>query len=306
MGKPEVASSCSIHLERHAVATCDVCGRTLCSECRVRDFANERDCCSTCRFIEPPGGGARPAHDGSGLAAGFDRPFRMGWSLWLRSIPVLAVFTFPVAVLIAGVLWWGGLELVETPDAEPEVLGAAWAIWGAFAAVVYGFALVGVLLTQAYTGHVPQHPYVKVFLCLLPWAVTWILVSVVVLLGSLALIVPGVILGIRLFWADEFALIHGLNPFAAMRESWTLTRGYSGRILVLQLLAGLASYPVLIVFVLLVVAGGWTLGSLQILLEGTLRDQLQFGFASWAGLVLYGALHAPEIVFFYGLRALRQ
>ena len=36
------------------------------------------------------------------------------------------------------------------------------------------------------------------------------------LVGFLLLIVPGIVLSVRLFWADEFALVHSASPLAAL------------------------------------------------------------------------------------------
>ena len=41
---------------------------------------------------------------------------------------------------------------------------------------------------------------------------------------------PGVIISIRLFWADEFAVIHSRGVLSAVRESWALTKGHTWRI----------------------------------------------------------------------------
>ena len=68
--------------------------------------------------------------------------------------------------------------------------------------------------------------------------------------GLIALLVPGVIIAARLAFVGFLVVDEGLDPIAAVRESWRRTEGYAGRILLLWLLglpivlAGLMAFGV--------------------------------------------------------------
>ena len=164
----------------------------------------------------------------------------------------------------------------------------------------FGIALTQVILSQRYTRLVQGNPYTWTLRRFVPWVLTWIICFAAIVLGTLALLIPGIILGLRLFWADEFALIHRAGPIQALKESWKLTSGNIGSLFVFQFLAGLAAYVVLIPMGILVLAFMvlvLLLGSPEYLLplENALIYLMIF--------VGYGGLHGPEIVYFYGMRA---
>jgi hypothetical protein len=165
-------------------------------------------------------------------------------------------------------------------------------------------ALVGVVLSARHTRLVEGSAYAATARRFVPWVATWVLILGIVFAGYLALIVPGVYLALRLFWADEFALIHGKGPIAALKASWDLTRGRAGAMFVFQFVLGLAQYvillPALLGFVFLMAgleAAGLTGGDVITGLETFLVFVL--------GALVYGGLHGPEIVQFYGMRAQR-
>lgn len=116
------------------------------------------------------------------------------------------------------------------------------------------------------------------------------------------LIIPGIYLSLRLFWAEEFALVHGAGPIQAIRESWDLTTGLAGSVFVFQFLAGLAAYGVFIAMGLAAVSVGAALEMLPTPITKTLRMVL----ICWGLLIGYAGLHAPEIVYLYGMRAERS
>ena len=166
--------------------------------------------------------------------------------------------------------------------------------------MAFGIALTQVILSQRYTRLVQGDPYAWTLRRFVPWALSWVICIAAIGLGMLALLVPGIILALRLFWADEFVLVHRAGPIQAFKESWRLTSGNIGSIFVFQFLAGWAAYVVLIpigVLFLALAALVQLLGSSEYLgpLELTLVYLMIF--------VGYGGLHGPEIVYFYGMRA---
>ena len=108
----------------------------------------------------------------------------------------------------------------------------------------------------------------------------------------------------RLFWADEFALVHGKGPIAALRASWQLTRNAAGPVFMFQFILGWAQNLILlpaIIGITALLAGlesiGWSHPDRLTIFEGVVLPLILF--------IVYGAMHAPELVEFYGMRAAR-
>ncbi len=116
----------------------------------------------------------------------------------------------------------------------------------------------------------------------------------------LALVIPGIYIGFRLFWADEFALTHEVNPIQALKDSWELTKGNVGDIFRFQFIAGLAAYAVLIPGILLLASLG-LVGN--VLGNPSYLEPVVVTLSFLVVFVGYGALHSPEIVRLYGMRA---
>jgi hypothetical protein len=226
------------------------------------------------------------------------RPIRSGWSLWLRNAgPLSLKVGLPLGVaysLLRFAALGPGVGQGEQFSGPHEL--------GMLFCCSLGAAAVAVTLSQAHTGSPVSNPWRSALARYLPWVGTWLVFAVAVLLGSLLLIVPGIIAGIRLFWADEFALIHRLGPIAALRESHRLTRGLTGRIFGFQFVLGLAQYLALIPLVFGFLAVGLILDALEPGLPSTL---VMGTFLSTLLVNFYASIHAPEVVYFYGLRALR-
>ena len=119
----------------------------------------------------------------------------------------------------------------------------------------------------------------------------------------MALIIPGIYLGLKLFWADEFAMVHQANPLQALSESWRLTEGEVGSIFRFQSLVGLSVYLLLIpagILIWVIQTTFELLGS-PAYLEWLMLPLLYFGV-----FLGYAALHGPEVVHFYAMRAERS
>lgn len=300
-----VTPPCARHPGRASVATCSRCAQPLCVQCRVKDVANEQVFCSE-RCLEAAREGAveQGTARNKNLRAGLKKPIRTGWALWVRSLGPLVGAVLPVAV-VGGSLWWymflsvdpGSLDVPG--DSLRLILAVALLLVGA-----YGVALVGILLSQRHTGLADGNPHARAASRLIPWMTTWLPVIVITMAGYVAFIIPGFYLALRLFWADEFALVHDKGPIAALKASWELTRKAASPVFHFQFILGFAQYLVVFPTVVVLTAGvagiaalGWKTAD-----RLSIAETLLFAFV---GLVAYSAMHAPEIVQFYGMRAAR-
>ena len=296
------AATCLRHPGLPAEGRCARCGAVFCSSCRVAVLAAERAYCSAeCRDLEVAFG-RDPTADASDLARGAERPIRIGWSLTLRSLPAVAKHLSPIAFAMALLLWYGNGTIGDAFDENgvlpPHFSLASWALFA------YGAALTGVLLTREHTGFAPGNPYLWTLSRFVPWVITWLLTAIVVVFGMLFFIIPGLMLGIRLFWADEFALVLESGPARSIRESWRLTRGHAWQIFGFQFLLGFAEYLILVPGFL---AG---LAIYQVVrasgLDAYPAVQVVVSTAVFLiAFLTYSAAHAPEVSYFYGLRAVQ-
>jgi hypothetical protein len=178
---------------------------------------------------------------------------------------------------------------------EPTLSPAGLFVW--FALLGIGTIMTQVVITEKHTGLVRGNPYLWALRRFVPWVLTALLGAVVILAGYLVLILPGIYLAIRLFWADEFAVIHGSGPLRGLRDSWELTRDKAGNIFAFQFMAGLAAYVIVVPFFLLVAV------AVPVMAASEVGILVFYVVLSWGLLTVYAALHAPEVVYFYGLRA---
>lgn len=261
--------------------------------------AEQAYCSAECRDLEA-GFGRDPTADASDLARGAERPIRMGWSLTLRSVPAVAKHVSPIAFAMALLLWYGNATIAdafqENGALPPQLRFANWALFA------YGAALTGVLLTREHTGFAPGNPYLWTLSRFVPWVITWLLTAVVVVFGMLFFIIPGLMLGIRLFWADEFALVLDSGPAGSIRESWRLTRGHAWRIFSFQFLLGFAGYLILVPGLL----AGLAIHAAARASGLDAYPAVQVGASTAVftiAFLTYSAAHGPEVTYFYGLRA---
>jgi hypothetical protein len=298
------ATSCANHPDQSAVGSCGNCGKPVCDACRVEDVAIEATFCSErCRESRPGKPGGRPV-DNATLEAGLRRPIRTGWALALRSTGRIVAHVLPIVIVGGLTVAW--LNRMAEGPAGPlaPAIGFGFVLLVLFAGA-FGVALVGVILSARHTGCVHGPPYALVARRFLPWLATWVLMIAIAFAGYLLLIFPGIYLSLRLFWADEFALVHDRNPIAALRASWELTRKQAGEIFIFQFLLGFAQYLILIpaVLVLAVLIGG--LDAISPPSDPDTIGGLHAVVLLFVGFVAYGAMHGPEIVKFYGMRAAR-
>jgi len=235
------------------------------------------------------------------LVEGFSRPIVTGWKLWGRSIKTLILHCLPIAFLTSVL---NGVILSFADPGDPQQSVQASLVLGLLTVVmfVFGIALTQVVLSQQYTRLVQGDAYVWTFQRLVPWTTTWILMMSGVLLGFLFLIVPGIILALRWFWADEFALVHRAGPLRALSESWRLTRNEVRPMFFFQFLVGIAAWPVWIIAGIVLTGSEMAIGVLG---SGLVVGVISLTVVYLVMLLAYAAIHGPEIVYLYGMRATR-
>ena len=286
----ETASECKNHPYAMAVGTCAraQCAGRFCEECRTESSDDRLYCSVACRDGDEDMGSA--ALDAA-VRAGSSHPFRTGWRLWLRSIPILAATTSPVALAMALVAWSGGSTSFENLPREQSLIVMLLGL--------YGVALSGVTLSRQHAGLPVGSPYLWALKRVIPYATTWLMVAVTTTLGLLLFIIPGMIVAIRLVWADEFALVHASSPARALQESWEFTRGRAMRVFGFQWLVGFASYLTAVPVIGLSLALSNAIQSLG----GPIANATAFGVSALMGFLAYGSIHGPELAYFYGIRA---
>ena len=295
--------TCLRHPGLPSEGNCARCGAPFCANCRVEALALEQVYCSAeCRDLEA--GVGRPlGADTSGLAEGASRPLRTGAALWAASFTTLATHLLPVAFGLALLLWLGGSALEQALDESHGMTSgftlAGWALFG------YGGALTAVLMTQVHTEFVEGNAYLWTFRRFLPWAITWLIVGALVFAGLLLLILPGLVLGIRLFWADEFALVLRAGPVESVRSSWRLTRGRTWQVFGFQFVLGCLEYLILIPGFLIGIAIHMTAQESGLGAYPAVQVVVSTAVFLIAFLT-YAAAHAAEVTYFYGIRAQNQ
>ncbi len=74
----------------------------------------------------------------------------------------------------------------------------------------------------------------------------WLSVSLVVFLGFLFLVIPGIILALGLAFSTQALVLERVSPFNAMRRSWMLAKGSKGKILLLMITVAVILFVALI------------------------------------------------------------
>lgn len=69
-----------------------------------------------------------------------------------------------------------------------------------------------------------------------------ILYGLIVILGLILLIIPGIILSIKFYFFEYFIVDKGLGPIEALKRSWRLTKGAGWNLFLLFLLLGLINF----------------------------------------------------------------
>jgi competence protein ComGC len=266
----------------------------FCGDCRVEHVATDQSFCSQECLERKVGPIRQTLITDEQLSAARKAPLRTGWSLWFRSIPTLVLKMLPIAAVIATASSVTGEY--DFDAASPPSLLIFWLL------LAYGGAVAGTILTQRYTGFNSGNPYTWAARRFLPWIAVWVLVIAFTIAGFFLLIVPGVIISMRLIWADEFVLTHSFSPFSALRASWKLTKGRVSETFAFQFVLGLAENVILIpglVLIALIPMILSLIGAQTTAVGSFITTTLTVTFL----LVMYTSFHAPEVVYFYSSRA---
>ena len=233
------------------------------------------------------------------MARAAKRPILCGWALWLRTLPGNLVAVLPIAIIASALVvgWFPGVEI--------EFPGSFWLRVAALAGLfIYGFALVSLQLSDAHLGRERRGPFSVPLDRLASWVGTWLIVTAATAAGLALLIVPGLVVWMRLAWADEYALAHSLGPVEACRASWRLSEGKTLDIFGFQFLLSLAeNVPWLLGLLVFALAFR---GLSELNLSGEVFNFVLGSIGVGWLLVLYGSFHAPEVVYFYGMQGRRS
>ena len=101
-----------------------------------------------------------------------------------------------------------------------------------------------------------------------------LLVFALVILGFIALIIPGIIIGCRLMFVSYLVMDKKLDPIEAVEKSWKLTRGHAWKIFFM----GFVSIFIFIFGLCMLIVGIfpamiWISGSFASLYESVLREK---------------------------------
>jgi len=278
---------CPNHPDLLATHSCDNCGSIVCDKCAVEAVSSLDRYCSDDCWNEAQSDVYRHFVDN------LTSPYASGFKLWADSLRPLLVAVLPVCLMVAAIPIFGARFNLAQDGTIPVGFTVAFFFFG-----VYGFLVTASVITQQYTNYAQGSVFVWAIQRLIPWAMTWALVGIVVGIGYVFFVIPGVYLALRLFWADEYALAHGDPPWRAMKESWLLTDGEVGEVFKFQLIAWLLGSAVFlsgwgVFFVLATVLpflGNWTVRFAPF-------------FIGLIFYVCYGLVHSMQLVEFYGLRA---
>ena len=282
---------CRNHPDRLAAYACDHCGDAVCPTCMVDAIAANREYCSIdCAKVAEGGTAER-------YLSGLDGPYRTGLALWRGSFADLALAVLPAAAVVGIAIWLDPALMSE--DEAVAATASPWVTFLVLAALLYGVLVSQVTLSRNHTELIEGSPHRWVLRRLLPWLLTWGIVIVGTVLGYLALVIPGIILGLRLFWADEFALAHRLGPIEAAQESWAVTKGRARDLFSFQFIAGLFAWLAIFGGLAVVV---FPLGMLTGIV-GIDSDAILMAAIAFTFFMAYAAVHAVQVTKFYGTLA---
>jgi hypothetical protein len=233
------------------------------------------------------------------LVPGFSNSFGTGWKVmsdnFLRLFLVILVITLVTAPLKVANFNFDSSDLHRFPFAADHnwgsnfghiitlgSLGLLAAFFG-FLGMLYAFLISpvfnyggGMIFVQAVRKIKPDFEYlIRGFTeKYLNIVLANLLVFALVILGFIALIIPGIIIGCRLMFVSYIVMDKNLDPIEAVEMSWKLTRGHAWKIFFM----GFVSIFIFIFGLCMLIVGVfpaliWISGSFASLYESVLREK---------------------------------
>lgn len=202
---------------------------------------------------QPPMPAYQPPPEPVGVGTLISRTFSV-WAkhMWLFAGFALVLFVPAVIVMVltvAGGLAMGGMAEAEGPNMEALVPMLALGLPLIFIAAIANMGGVTYGTIQSLAGRPVSFGtmFSVGFRRLFPMIAAGIVVGVLVVLGMVLLIVPGVIVGCGLAAVMPVIVAERMGPMDALGRSWSLTSGYKGTIFLTGLVFGLISIGISLV-----------------------------------------------------------
>ncbi|MDQ2075136.1 hypothetical protein [Marinimicrobium sp. ABcell2] len=156
-----------------------------------------------------------------------DKAITDSWIFFKRHFVMLAVLMVPVLVPMQMVL-----ALYVSPDVEQGVSLGNTFLMTLIGFVFYSLYMPAVIFYMASVVTGERRSIAELYQLALRWWIPFFVLLMLVMLsaaaGFLALIVPGIIIALKLVFAEFDMLLNGSKPVAAMKASWRLTKTCKG------------------------------------------------------------------------------
>jgi len=227
--------------------------------------------------------------------AGYKNPIKRGVIAWFRALGPIARKLAPFSLLCVLVTTAWVYLVGDTGSARFNYLPLIITL-----IVLYGFAVIAVLMSGEYARNPVENPYLHALQRFVPWLVAWAMILGITLVGYVLLIFPGIYLNLRVFWADEYALVHNLGPFEALDESWKVTRDEAGTVFGVEFLLGFLAFPAF--FAAIGIMTATASAASQLFESEQLSTIAMVAVASVVFPIAYAFTHASQVALLYGLK----
>lgn len=156
--------------------------------------------------------------------------FKAGWELMASNPGIAAIITIYFGLGLSLSPLFENIFL-QPPPIHLYVLFIVESLLGWIAFVV--FIKAALVTADNKTMALNKIPSASAFINCLLWALIYM---VTVLLGLVLAIVPGLILAARLYLAPFIIVDKGLSTVEALRRSWAMTKGSSGKLLLIMVI----------------------------------------------------------------------
>lgn len=178
------------------------------------------------------------------------------------------------------------------------VLGALWLVGYSLV-----YAALAVAISRRYLGSDIQiaDAYNQVFQHIGPLVITWIIVTLATVVGTMLCVIPGIYLAVSLAFAWPLVILEGLAPRAAISRSQELVSGYWWRVFSTMLLLG-----VIVMVIQMAVMFPLSLLLNLVLGQSAVTQGVNQFFSSLIGMALLPLTMTGLIVLYYDLRVRKE